>query len=78
MPRTVTVDRVNITRVALVRDASGDVDVYCEYTLEGQGRAVQSKGASLESGARALRAPAVRALIDQLARDVAAAEQLEA
>ena len=77
MPKTVTVDRVNLTRVALVRDANGDVDVYCEYSLEGQGRVVQSRAASLESGARALRAPAVRALMDQLARDVAAAEQLE-
>ncbi|MBI2939185.1 MAG: hypothetical protein HYY04_02005 [Chloroflexi bacterium] len=42
MPRTITIDGVQVIQVSLVKDQSGQIHVYCEYHLKAGDQVIQA------------------------------------
>lgn len=75
MPRTLTIDGLQLLRVQLVRNPNGDAEVFVEYALKAGAQVIQTIHKPLGPLGSARRA-AVLALLDGLAADATAAEQL--
>jgi len=74
MPRTVSVDNLVVGRIALVRDAAGQVDVYCEYVTRAGAQIVQVRSEPLAAAHVRTRQALLRALFDAVTQDLAATE----
>jgi len=76
MPRTLTIDNVQLLRVQLLREPSGEAQIYAEYALRSGTQVVQTVHKNVTSGVPQGRRVAVAAILDGLAQDVAALEQV--
>ena len=76
MPRTLVIDNVQLLRVQLLREPGGEAQVYAEYALRAGGQVVQTVHKQLTPALGAARKAAVLALLDGLAQDAAALEQV--
>lgn len=43
MPKTITIDKVEIHRLVLLKDANGDLQLHAEYALQAGPQTVQTK-----------------------------------
>ena len=74
MPRTITVDSLQMTRMQLLKDANGDLQVYAEYTLKAGAQVVQAKQDQIQARLSGARKAAAQALFDAIAQDLTALE----
>lgn len=52
MPRTITIDNVEVTQIQLVKDSQGTVRVFCEYHLKVGSQLVQLLHQEVTAGRR--------------------------
>jgi hypothetical protein len=76
VPRTLVIDNVQLLRVQLLRNPNGEAEVYAEYALRAGGQVVQTVHKQLTTVVGPGRKQAVLALLDGLAADAAAHEQV--
>jgi hypothetical protein len=74
VPQTLTVDNVDVPRIALVRLPDGTIQIFAEYTIRAGSLAVQTEMKPLEAATSALRQAAAAALFAGIAADVSARE----
>ncbi|TAK27716.1 MAG: hypothetical protein EPO21_23580 [Chloroflexota bacterium] len=74
MPRTVTVDNVQVQRIQLIKDISGNVQVYVDYNVRAGEQIVRPVLQDVTPRLSAARKAAVQAVFDGLVQDIAAIE----
>ncbi|MBI2938878.1 MAG: hypothetical protein HYY04_00435 [Chloroflexi bacterium] len=74
MPRSITIDGVQVIQVSLVRDQSGQIHVYCEYHLKAGNQVIQANHQEITPRLSAARKTGALAIFDAIAQDVAAVE----
>ena len=76
MAKTFTIDNVQLTRFQVLRTPTGDAEVYIEYALRSGTQVVDTVHRQVTTNISATRKAALVALLDGLAQDAAAIEQL--
>lgn len=74
MPRTITIDNVQIIQMQFAKDSTGEVHVHCEFHLKSGNQFVQAKFLDITQRLGATRRSAVLSLFDAVAQDVASSE----
>ena len=74
MPKTITLDKVDIQRLTLLKDANGDLQVYAEYSVKAGSLVVNTKMEAVQQRLSGARRAAAQALFDAISQDVSAAE----
>jgi hypothetical protein len=74
MPRTVTIDRVAVTRVQLLKDANGNLQIYAEYQWKAGNQVIESFHSDVTARLSGANKAAALAALDAIATELAAAE----
>jgi hypothetical protein len=74
MPRTVTIDRVAVTRVQLLKDANGNLQIYAEYQWKAGNQVIESVHSDVTARLSGANKAAALAALDAIATELAAAE----
>lgn len=70
MARTITINSVDVSRMQLLKNPNGEIEIYAEYALKAGDRVVQAKHEQLGVRLSGARKAAARALFDAIAQDV--------
>ncbi|TAK33709.1 MAG: hypothetical protein EPO21_12165 [Chloroflexota bacterium] len=74
MPRTVTVDNVQVQRVQFLKDLTGSIHVYIEYNVRAGDQTVRPVLQDITPRLSTARKAAAQSIFDGLAQDIAAIE----
>lgn len=74
MPRTITIDSINVTQIRLVKDSTGQFQVYAEYQLKSGTQQIQANYQEITSRLSPTRKAAAQAVLDAITQDLAALE----
>lgn len=74
MPKTITIDAVTMTRVQLLKDQAGTLQVYAEYQLTSGGAIVQLVHQDITARLSAVSKTTALAALDGIAKEIAALE----
>ena len=74
MAKTITMDGVEVSRLQLLKNPNGEIEIYAEYALKAGNQVVQARHEPLGSRLGGARKAAAKALFDAIAQDVTADE----
>lgn len=74
MAKTITIDKVEVTRVQLLRNPDGEIQVFAEYHLKGGNQILQAKHEQIGTRLSGARRAAALALFEALSQEVEADE----
>jgi hypothetical protein len=74
MAKTLTIDNVQVQRLALIRDSTGEIWVQCEYALRSGNQIVMTKAAPLAPSLAAGRKASLAAVFDLATQEIAGVE----
>lgn len=72
MPRTITIDNIEVTQLRFAKDADGVLHVYAEYKLKSGSQLVQASYDEISARLNAGRKTAIQAMFNSIADDLAA------
>lgn len=72
MPRTITIDNIQVREVRIARDSDGSPHVYAEYQLRSGAESIQSKYEEISARLTGARKAAALAFFDAIAQDLTA------
>ncbi|MBI4320852.1 MAG: hypothetical protein HY675_20360 [Chloroflexi bacterium] len=72
MPRTITIDSVQVTHVRVDRDPGGQLHVYAEYHLKSAGQIVQTKFEEITERLSSQRRSSALQVFDSVVQDLIA------
>ena len=74
MPRTISIDSVQVIQIQVVKESDGSLRVYAHYSLKGGNEVVRPVYRDMTSRLSAARKAAAQSVFDGIAQDVASLE----
>jgi hypothetical protein len=74
VPKTVTIDSVAVNRVQLIRDATGQVQIYAEYDLKSGSDVIRSVHREITVQVSAARKSAANGVFEAIGLEISSAE----